>query len=30
MIDGKERTYSASIEEKRLSLAQAALRWLDE
>ncbi|MDC9589149.1 YopJ family acetyltransferase [Xenorhabdus sp. XENO-10] len=29
-IDGKQRTYSSSIEEKRLSLAQAALRWLGE
>ncbi|WP_340608980.1 YopJ family acetyltransferase [Xenorhabdus bharatensis] len=30
MIENKQRTYSASIEEKRLSLAQAALRWLNE
>ncbi|WP_340621368.1 YopJ family acetyltransferase [Xenorhabdus siamensis] len=30
MIDEKQRTYSSSIEEKRLSLAQAALRWLGE
>ncbi|MDC9595878.1 hypothetical protein PSI14_03085 [Xenorhabdus sp. XENO-2] len=30
MIDKKQRTYSSSIEEKRLSLAQAALRWLGE
>ncbi|MBI6548929.1 YopJ family acetyltransferase [Xenorhabdus lircayensis] len=29
-INGIERTYSNSIEEKRLSLAEAALRWLDE
>ncbi|MBC8954085.1 YopJ family acetyltransferase [Xenorhabdus sp. PB62.4] len=29
-IDGKSRNYSTSIEEKRLSLAEAALKWLDE
>ncbi|WP_167385959.1 hypothetical protein [Xenorhabdus miraniensis] len=29
-IDGKSRDYSTSIEEKRLSLAEAALKWLDE
>ncbi|MDE9566094.1 hypothetical protein KKI93_19090 [Xenorhabdus bovienii] len=29
-IDEKKRIYSNSIEEKRLSLAEAALRWLDE
>ncbi|CDL80347.1 YopJ family acetyltransferase [Xenorhabdus cabanillasii] len=29
-INEKERTYSNSIEEKRLSLAETALRWLDE
>ncbi|OKP03665.1 YopJ family acetyltransferase [Xenorhabdus eapokensis] len=29
-IDEKKRTYSNSIEEKRLSLAEAALHWLDE
>ncbi|WP_237388255.1 YopJ family acetyltransferase [Xenorhabdus sp. Sc-CR9] len=29
-INEKERTYSNSIEEKRLSLAEVALRWLDE
>ncbi|MDX8000476.1 hypothetical protein FE394_15035 [Xenorhabdus sp. Reich] len=29
-IAEKKRTYSNSIEEKRLSLAEAALRWLDE
>ncbi|MDC9606616.1 YopJ family acetyltransferase [Xenorhabdus griffiniae] len=29
-IDKKKRTYSNSIEEKRLSLAEAVLHWLDE
>ncbi|MGJ0635455.1 YopJ family acetyltransferase [Xenorhabdus bovienii] len=29
-IDEKKRTYSNSIEEKRLSLAEAVLHWLDE
>ncbi|PHM27175.1 YopJ family acetyltransferase [Xenorhabdus ehlersii] len=29
-IDEKKRTYSNSIEEKRLSLAEAALHWLDK